>query len=147
MCGQGLQSQCDTTQVRDQGKGAALLGYTKLYGQVPGGQAECLGQHREPLADPRIGGQVAVGHTGADPQAAVAVLDLRGSHSRDVHHQFGSDDAQLQVVHEVGAAAEEHGTRVPRDCPHGGRRVRRGVVFERPHLASPASRTASTMFT
>jgi threonine dehydrogenase-like Zn-dependent dehydrogenase len=35
-------TQCETTQVRDQGKGAALLGYTKLYGQVPGGQAEFL---------------------------------------------------------------------------------------------------------
>ncbi len=42
MCGQGLQSQCETTQVRDQGMGAALFGYTKLYGQVPGGQAELL---------------------------------------------------------------------------------------------------------
>ncbi len=41
-CDQGLFSQCDTTQVRDQDKGAALLGYTKLYGQVPGGQAEYL---------------------------------------------------------------------------------------------------------
>ena len=35
-------SQCETTQVREQGKGAALFGYTKLYGQVPGGQAEYL---------------------------------------------------------------------------------------------------------
>jgi threonine dehydrogenase-like Zn-dependent dehydrogenase len=42
MCGQGLHSQCETTQVRDQGTGAALFGYTKLYGQVPGGQAELL---------------------------------------------------------------------------------------------------------
>jgi threonine dehydrogenase-like Zn-dependent dehydrogenase len=42
MCTQGLQSQCETTQVRETGKGAALLGYTKLYGQVPGGQAEYL---------------------------------------------------------------------------------------------------------
>jgi threonine dehydrogenase-like Zn-dependent dehydrogenase len=42
MCAQGLQSQCETTQVRDQGMGAALFGYTKLYGQVPGGQAEYL---------------------------------------------------------------------------------------------------------
>jgi threonine dehydrogenase-like Zn-dependent dehydrogenase len=42
MCEQGLQSQCETTQVSNQGKGAALLGYTKLYGQVPGGQAELL---------------------------------------------------------------------------------------------------------
>lgn len=42
MCGQGLHSQCETTQVRDQGNGAALFGYTTLYGQVPGGQAEYL---------------------------------------------------------------------------------------------------------
>ena len=42
MCEEGLQSQCETTQVRDQGMGAALFGYTKLYGQVPGGQAELL---------------------------------------------------------------------------------------------------------
>jgi len=42
MCDRGLQSQCETTQVRDQDKGAALFGYTKLYGQVPGGQAELL---------------------------------------------------------------------------------------------------------
>ncbi len=42
MCGRGLQSQCETTQVHEYGTGAALLGYTKLYGQVPGGQAELL---------------------------------------------------------------------------------------------------------
>jgi threonine dehydrogenase-like Zn-dependent dehydrogenase len=42
MCNQGLQSQCETTQNREQGFGASLFGYTKLYGQVPGGQAEYL---------------------------------------------------------------------------------------------------------
>jgi threonine dehydrogenase-like Zn-dependent dehydrogenase len=42
MCGQGLQTQCETTQVRDKGMGAALFGYTKLYGEVPGGQAQFL---------------------------------------------------------------------------------------------------------
>jgi threonine dehydrogenase-like Zn-dependent dehydrogenase len=42
MCSRGLQTQCETTQVREQGMGAALFGYTKLYGQVPGGQAEYL---------------------------------------------------------------------------------------------------------
>ncbi|MGX1791828.1 zinc-dependent alcohol dehydrogenase [Microbacterium sp. NPDC055312] len=47
-CRRGLQSQCETTQVREYGSGAALFGYTKLYGQVPGGQAEYL---RVPLAD------------------------------------------------------------------------------------------------
>ncbi|MGS2591815.1 zinc-dependent alcohol dehydrogenase [Streptomyces hebeiensis] len=42
MCRQGLQSQCESTQVRERGMGASLFGYTKLYGQVPGGQAELL---------------------------------------------------------------------------------------------------------
>jgi threonine dehydrogenase-like Zn-dependent dehydrogenase len=42
MCDQGLFSQCETTQVREHDKGAALFGYTKLYGEVPGGQAEYL---------------------------------------------------------------------------------------------------------
>ncbi|WP_242903558.1 zinc-dependent alcohol dehydrogenase [Actinomadura terrae] len=41
-CGLGLFAQCETTQVREYGMGAALFGYTKLYGQVPGGQAEYL---------------------------------------------------------------------------------------------------------
>jgi threonine dehydrogenase-like Zn-dependent dehydrogenase len=40
MCSRGLYSQCETTQVREQGTGAALFGYSKLYGQVPGGQAQ-----------------------------------------------------------------------------------------------------------
>ncbi len=42
MCDKGLMSQCETTQVREYDTGAAFLGYTKLYGQVPGGQAEFL---------------------------------------------------------------------------------------------------------
>jgi threonine dehydrogenase-like Zn-dependent dehydrogenase len=42
MCSTGLHSQCETSQVRDQGSGASLFGYTRLYGSVPGGQAEFL---------------------------------------------------------------------------------------------------------
>jgi threonine dehydrogenase-like Zn-dependent dehydrogenase len=42
MCRKGFFAQCETTQVTSEGKGAALFGYTKLYGQVPGGQAEYL---------------------------------------------------------------------------------------------------------
>jgi threonine dehydrogenase-like Zn-dependent dehydrogenase len=41
-CERKLYPQCETTQVRDWHKGAALLGYTKLYGQVAGGHAELL---------------------------------------------------------------------------------------------------------
>jgi len=42
MCSRGLFAQCETTQVKPEGKGAALFGYTWLYGSVPGGQAEYL---------------------------------------------------------------------------------------------------------
>lgn len=48
MCLRGLSTQCERTQNRDQGTGAALYGYTELYGRVPGGQAQYL---RVPLAD------------------------------------------------------------------------------------------------
>lgn len=47
-CTRGLVTQCETTQVREHHKGASLFGYTKLYGQVPGGQAQYL---RVPHAD------------------------------------------------------------------------------------------------
>jgi hypothetical protein len=42
MCDQKLYTQCETTQVREYGSGAALFGYSKLYGQVAGGQAQYL---------------------------------------------------------------------------------------------------------
>jgi len=42
MCDRKLFSQCETTQNREHGTGASLLGYSKLYGHVPGGQAEYL---------------------------------------------------------------------------------------------------------
>jgi S-(hydroxymethyl)glutathione dehydrogenase/alcohol dehydrogenase len=42
MCDRGLYTQCETTQVREQGMGAALFGFSKLYGEVPGAQAEFL---------------------------------------------------------------------------------------------------------
>lgn len=48
MCQRNLQSQCEVTQVRKHDKGAAFFGYSELYGQVPGGQAEYL---RVPRAD------------------------------------------------------------------------------------------------
>ncbi|WP_307106049.1 zinc-dependent alcohol dehydrogenase [Arthrobacter globiformis] len=48
MCSQGLQSQCETSQVRAKNSGAALYGYSELYGSIPGAQAEYL---RVPFAD------------------------------------------------------------------------------------------------
>jgi threonine dehydrogenase-like Zn-dependent dehydrogenase len=47
MCDRQRFAQCETTQTREYGTGAALFGYTKLYGQVPGAQAEFL---RVPMA-------------------------------------------------------------------------------------------------
>ncbi len=47
MCDRQRYAQCETTQNRDYGTGASLFGYTKLYGQIPGGQAEYL---RVPMA-------------------------------------------------------------------------------------------------
>ena len=44
----GCSAQCETTQVREKGSGAALFGFSSLYGSVPGGQAEYL---RVPHAD------------------------------------------------------------------------------------------------
>lgn len=48
MCHAGLQSQCETTQVKEKGLGARIFGYSQLYGSVPGGQAQFL---RIPHAD------------------------------------------------------------------------------------------------
>jgi threonine dehydrogenase-like Zn-dependent dehydrogenase len=48
MCERNLYSQCETTQNHEHGTGASFFGYSKLYGQVPGGQAEYL---RVPFAD------------------------------------------------------------------------------------------------
>ena len=48
MCDQQLYTQCETTQVHEHDSGAALFGYTRLYGSVPGAQAEYL---RVPHAD------------------------------------------------------------------------------------------------
>ena len=42
MCNTGLHSQCETTQMHETGMGASLFGFSKLYGAVPGGQAEYL---------------------------------------------------------------------------------------------------------
>ncbi|WP_431772356.1 zinc-dependent alcohol dehydrogenase [Streptomyces cucumeris] len=42
MCHSGLPSQCETTQVVEQNMGAEIFGFSKLYGSVPGGQAEYL---------------------------------------------------------------------------------------------------------
>ncbi|MEO7059397.1 MAG: zinc-dependent alcohol dehydrogenase [Lapillicoccus sp.] len=70
MCERGLFAQCETTQVREQGKGAALFGYTSLYGSVPGGQAEYL---RVPQAH---FGPIKVPEGGGDDQRFLYLSDI-----------------------------------------------------------------------
>jgi threonine dehydrogenase-like Zn-dependent dehydrogenase len=128
MCQHGLQSQCETTQVREHGTGAALFGYTKLYGQVPGGQAELL---RVPLADYNT---IPIGADGPDERylflsdilptawqgvkyAAVeeggtlAVLGLGpvGQFVSRVGKHLGYDVLAVDPVPERRAMAERHG--------------------------------------
>lgn len=93
MCKTGLQSQCEVTQGHAHGTGAALFGYTKLYGQVAGGQAELLrvpcanygpivideatpDQRAFLLADVVPTAWQAVEYAGVEPGAKVAVLGL-----------------------------------------------------------------------
>jgi threonine dehydrogenase-like Zn-dependent dehydrogenase len=70
MCERGLYAQCETTQVREKDKGASLFGYTKLYGQVPGGQAEFL---RVPQAQ---FGPIVVPENGAPDERFLFLSDV-----------------------------------------------------------------------
>jgi threonine dehydrogenase-like Zn-dependent dehydrogenase len=132
MCSRGLYAQCETTQVRDQGKGAALFGYTSLYGSVPGGQAQFL---RVPQAH---FGPIKVPHGGPDtrfvylsdilPTAwqAVAYADVPGGGTLAVFGlgpvgQFATRIALAQGVERVIGVdlvperldlAEKHGVEV-----------------------------------
>jgi threonine dehydrogenase-like Zn-dependent dehydrogenase len=128
MCKHGLQSQCETTQVTDQGSGAALFGYSRLYGSVPGGQAEYL---RVPHADY---GPIKVPHTGVDEQwlylsdilptawqavryaqvpdgGTLAVLGLGpvGQFAARIGHYLGHRVIAVDPVPERRAMAERHG--------------------------------------
>ncbi len=128
MCERGLQSQCETTQVRAQGKGATLFGYTELYGSVPGGQAEYL---RVPQAQY---GPIKVSAEGPDerylflsdilptawqaviyadvPQdGTLAVLGLGpvGQFAARIGRHFGHRVIGVEPVAERRAMAERHG--------------------------------------
>ncbi len=128
MCDLELFAQCDTTQNREQDKGASLFGYTKLYGQVPGGQAEYLRvpqAHFGPIkvpegppddrfvylsdvlptawqaveyADPSEGGSVAIYGLGPIGQMAARIALHRG------HRVIGVDlvDERLAMARERG---------------------------------------------
>ena len=91
MCAQGLNTQCEVTQVRDQGMGAALFGYTKLYGEVPGAQAELL---RVPHAD---FGPVKVPHGPADDRF-VYLSDVLPTAWQAVEYADTPQDGTLLVL-------------------------------------------------
>ncbi|MFG2623069.1 zinc-dependent alcohol dehydrogenase [Streptomyces sp. NPDC048507] len=139
MCERGLHSQCETTQVREHGSGASLFGYTKLYGQVPGGQADYL---RVPFADtlpiPVPEGPPddrfvylsdvlptawqAVEYAGIPPGGSVAVLGLGpigDMCTRIAAHRGAGKVIGIDLVPERLARAAGHGSQVY-DLSHYG---------------------------
>jgi threonine dehydrogenase-like Zn-dependent dehydrogenase len=132
MCDSGLQSQCETTQVHEYGTGASLLGYTKLYGQVPGGQAEYLrvpqaqyGPIKVPdgppddrfvyLSDVLPTAWQAVEYANVPPGGSVAVLGLGpiGEMStRIAQHKGAGLVIGVDLVPERLTRAQSHGVRV-----------------------------------
>ena len=128
MCQNGLQSQCETTQVREYDSGAALLGYTKLYGQVPGGQAEYLRvrladyntipvgtDHPDErylfLSDILPTAWQGVKYTNARPGGTIAVMGLGpvGQFASRVARHLGYEVLAVDPVPERRAMAERHG--------------------------------------
>jgi threonine dehydrogenase-like Zn-dependent dehydrogenase len=129
MCSHGLQSQCETTQVHEHDMGAALLGYTKLYGQVPGGQAEYLRvpqAHYGPvkvsdgppddrylfLSDVLPTAWQAVAYADVPPGGTVAVFGLGpiGQMSARIARLQGASQVfGIDLVPERLAMAERHG--------------------------------------
>jgi threonine dehydrogenase-like Zn-dependent dehydrogenase len=132
MCSRGLFAQCETTQMRSTGKGAALFGYTSLYGSVPGGQAEYLrvpqaqfGPIRVPegppdeqflyLSDVLPTAWQAVEYADVPPGGSVAVLGLgpigqmavRIAGHRGAGRVIGVDREPARL-----ALAKEHGAEV-----------------------------------
>ncbi|WP_425837168.1 alcohol dehydrogenase catalytic domain-containing protein [Microbacterium sp. PA5] len=130
MCERGLQSQCETTQVTEYGSGASLFGFTKLYGQVPGGQAEYL---RVPLADyntipvgddlpddrylflsdilPTAWQGVNYAHVPEGGTLAVVGLGPVGQFAARIGRHHGYDVIGVDPVPERRALAERHGIR------------------------------------
>jgi len=132
MCDQGLYSQCETTQQREQGKGAALFGYTFLYGEVPGGQAEFMrvpqahfGPIKVPegppderfvyLSDVLPTAWQAVRYADVPPGGSVAVLGLGpiGQMAARVARHLGAGTViGVELVDERLAMAARHGATV-----------------------------------
>lgn len=131
MCDMQLHSQCETTQVHEHGSGAALFGYTKLYGQVPGGQAEYLRvpqAHFGPIKVPHEGpdeqyiylsdvlptAMQAVQYANIPAEGSVTVLGLGpiGQMSTRIARQRGARVIGVDLIPERLALAERHGIEI-----------------------------------
>ncbi len=105
-----------------------------------------LGERRVAAPDLGVGGQVAVGDGGADPQPALGCrLDPVERQLADVDEPCGALDTGLHEVDEIGAAAEEAGVRVGVEQGDGAGDVVRPLVVELPHATVsfvPSARVA-----
>lgn len=91
MCDRSLFTQCETTQVRETGMGAALFGYSQLYGSVPGGQAKYL---RVPHVDTT---HITVPH-GPDDSRFVYLSDVLPTAWQGVQYAAVPDGGSLTVL-------------------------------------------------
>ena len=131
MCRRGLQSQCETTQVREHGTGAALFGYSRLYGSVPGGQAERLRVpyanygpvkvDKEPPDEPFLylsdilpTAWQAYQYADPEPGATVAVIGLGpvGQLATRIARHFGHPVIGVDPVEHRREVAAAHGVEV-----------------------------------
>jgi len=92
MCARGLFSQCETTQVHAHGTGASLFGFSKLYGQVPGGQAQLL---RVPQAQ---FGPVVVPADGSPDERYLFLSDVLPTAWQAVEYAAVPDGGTVAVV-------------------------------------------------
>jgi threonine dehydrogenase-like Zn-dependent dehydrogenase len=138
MCDLQYFSQCETTQVREYDNGAAFLGYTKLYGQVPGGQAEYLrvpqahfGPIKVPegppddrflfLSDVLPTAWQAVQYTETAGKGTIAVMGLGpiGEMCCRIAQHLGNDVIGVDLVPERLARSKAHGVRTVDWNEHG----------------------------
>ena len=131
MCDRGLFSQCETTQVRAHDSGAALFGYSRLYGSVPGGQAEYLRVPHADFGPIRVGTELpdhrylflsdilptawqGVKYAGIGPGDTLAVLGLGpvGQFAARIGVHLGARVFGIDPVRERREMAARHGVEV-----------------------------------
>ena len=131
MCDRGLFSQCETTQVREHDSGAALFGYSRLYGSVPGGQAEYLRVPHADFGPIRVGTELpdhrylflsdilptawqGVKYAGIGPGDTLAVLGLGpvGQLAARIGVHLGARVFGIDPVRERREMAARHGVEV-----------------------------------